>query len=150
MARQIFICKEPILTALLLERKKEILPTLPVDKDLSVPKSSPHFSSLFYSVGEKGFSCGRSPGARSPLLQRNKSISFGKKGRGGKSFPLLARKVPRTFWKEWSAVFCILEPAREPTVSSKGRGTSFAFGKEGESPPFSLSALPLSLEKIPH
>ena len=43
-----------------------------------------------------------------------------------------------------------LERAREPTISSKDRRTSFAFGKEGENPPFSLSALPLSLEKIPH
>ena len=82
-------------------------PILPVDKDLSVPKSSPHFSSLFYSIGGKSFSCGRSPGARSPIFQRNKSISFGKKGRGGNSFPLFARKAPMTFWKEWSAVFCI-------------------------------------------
>ena len=89
-------------------KEKEIRLTLPVDKDLSVPKSSPHFSSLFYSVGGKSFSCGRSPGARSPFLQRNKSFSFGKKGRGGRSFPLFARKVPKTFWKEWSAVFCIL------------------------------------------
>ena len=150
MARQIFTCKEPILTALLLERKKEIPPTLPVDKDLSVPKSSPHFSSLFYSVGGKGFSCGRSPGARSPLLQRNKSISFGKKGRGGNPSHSWRARCPGYSGRSGAQSSAFLERAREPTVSSKGRGTSFAFGKEGESPPFSLSALPLSLEKIPH
>ena len=141
------MCKESILTALLPERKKEIPPALPVDKDLSVAKSSPHFFSLFCSVGGKAFRAAGAQECDPHFCKGANPFHLGRKYEEENPSHSLHARCPGHSGRSGAQSSAFLERAREPTVSSKGSGTSLAFRKEGESPPFSLSAFPSLLKR---